>query len=39
MPRRLLSTSTLHHQRLNAVVSTLPAHSGLVADELDGRKI
>lgn len=30
---RLLSVSALHHQRLNAVVSTLPAHSGLVADE------
>ncbi|WP_059013989.1 GntR family transcriptional regulator [Mycobacterium sp. M26] len=30
---QLLSTSALHHQRLNAVVSTLPAHSGLVADE------
>lgn len=36
---RLLAASTLHHERLNAVVSTLPAHSGLVADELDGRKI
>ena len=30
---RLLSASALHHQRLNAVVSTVAADTGLVADD------
>ncbi|MGY4709822.1 GntR family transcriptional regulator [Mycolicibacterium sp. CBM1] len=30
---QLLAASTIHHQRLNAVVSTLPADSGLIADD------
>ncbi|MET0701522.1 MAG: GntR family transcriptional regulator [Mycobacterium sp.] len=30
---RLLSTATDHHQRLNAVVATLPPDSGLITDD------
>lgn len=30
---RLLASSAAHHRRLNDVVATLPAHTGLVADD------